>query len=187
MTGAGGGRAVLDACVLYPEVLRGLLIGAAAAGAFDPVWSPRLFEEWRRTAWRRGGPAAQAEAEVAMATLRARFPEAEVSHAPEPPELWLPDAADIHVLATAIAAGAARIVTLNLRDFPKRELAAQGIEAVHPDALLYDLWLDRPNVIDALAAEAHRRAEARAGQTLSLRALLKRARLPRLAKAVTSG
>src|SRR5690606_10011196 len=32
-------RAVLDACVLYPTVLREILIGAADAGLYAPLWS----------------------------------------------------------------------------------------------------------------------------------------------------
>ena len=41
-------RAVLDACVLYPTVLRGLLQHCAAAGLYVPLWSGRILEEWRR-------------------------------------------------------------------------------------------------------------------------------------------
>ena len=34
-------KAVLDACVLYPTVLREILTDSAAAGLFQPVWSQR--------------------------------------------------------------------------------------------------------------------------------------------------
>ena len=41
-------RAVLDACVLYPPVLRDLLLGCAEAGLYEPKWSERILEEWAR-------------------------------------------------------------------------------------------------------------------------------------------
>ncbi|MEN8935202.1 MAG: PIN domain-containing protein, partial [Planktotalea arctica] len=41
-------KLLLDTCVLYPTVMREMLIGAARAGAFEPLWSARILEEWRR-------------------------------------------------------------------------------------------------------------------------------------------
>ena len=61
-------KIVLDACVLYPDVMRRLLIAAAKAELFTPVWSARILEEWARAA-ARSGPLAEAQArgEVALA------------------------------------------------------------------------------------------------------------------------
>ena len=39
-------RAVLDACVIYPTVLREILIGVAARGVYEPFWSDRILREW---------------------------------------------------------------------------------------------------------------------------------------------
>lgn len=44
-----------------------------------------------------------------------------------------------HVLAAAIQAGASIIVTSNLKDFPRSELARHGIRPLHPDELLLSL------------------------------------------------
>jgi hypothetical protein len=187
-------KAVIDACVLYPTVLREIVIGVAQAGLIEPIWSARLLDEWQRTAARQGGAVDAALAQGEIAGLRARFPAAQVDAGPagsDGPDgaggaggLWLPDRGDIHVLATAIAAGADTIVTMNLRDFPRAELAPHGVAAVHPDALLYGLWLhDRAPVADVVA-RVHGRAVDLSGGALALRALLKRARLPRLAKAL---
>lgn len=177
-------RVLLDACVLYPTVLREILLEAAAAGLFVPLWSPRILDEWCHAAARLGSEgAAVAQGEVAL--LRAGWPAAEV--VPEPgleAGLDLPDPADCHVLAAAITGGAALIVTLNLRDFPRRALAHHGIAAQSPDEFLMALWLQAPEAVTAAVAKVQARTEAVSGRAQPLRALLKRARLPRLGKAL---
>lgn len=174
-------RAVLDACVLYPTVLREILTDAGAAGLFAPVWSPRILEEWRRAAQRHG---LDAGAEIAL--LQTRFPQAMGAQAGDTGAalgLDLPDAADRHVVETAMAAGAGLIVTANLRDFPRRALAAVGLRAVHPDEFLRDLYLHAPDAILGALSAAQARAQA-AGGALSDRDMMRRAGLPRLAKAI---
>jgi predicted nucleic acid-binding protein len=178
-------RAVIDACVLYPTVLREITLGLARAGLIVPLWSERLLEEWARTAARLGGPADEALARADIAALVRTMPEAVV--APDPDreaQLWLPDGGDIHVLATAITGRADTILTLNLRDFPRSELSPHGLAAIHPDAAFYRVWLEAPEVVAQVVTAVHDTAERLSGETLPLRALLKRARLPRLAKAL---
>ncbi|TWH38291.1 hypothetical protein L612_006300000030 [Rhodococcus rhodochrous J38] len=47
------------------------------------------------------------------------------------------------------------IVTANLRDFPETELAPLGIEALHPDEFVMDLFtLDGARVHQAISATA---------------------------------
>jgi hypothetical protein len=55
------------------------------------------------------------------------------------PTLSLPDPGDLHVLAAAIQGQAEVIVTLNLRDFPKNDLARYGLQAQSPDDFIADL------------------------------------------------
>lgn len=178
-------RAVIDACVLYPTVLREIVLGVARQGLITPLWSHRLLEEWTRTAARHGGAVDEALARGEIAALAAVFPDA---NQPADPtlegQLWLPDSGDIHVLATAVTARADTIITLNLRDFPARELASHGVDAIHPDAALYQLWLSDPDKIAAVVAGVHATAERLSGEAFACRGLLKRARLPRLAKAL---
>jgi len=176
-------RAVLDACVLFPTVLREILLDTAAAGLFQPVWSPRIIEEWRRAAIRQG-----AEAGVEIALLQARFPQAlavpgQGASAPDAAGLDLPDPADRHVIDTALAAGAEAVVTANLRDFPRGALAAVGLRAIHPDEFLRDLYLRAPGPVLAAVAATEARAHA-AGGAITRKELMRRARLPRLAKAM---
>lgn len=176
-------KAVLDACVLYPTVLREILIAAADAKLYEPVWSARILDEWRHAATRLG-PDQSAVAGAEIALLRVAHPRAE---APDTGTAaagfdW-PDPADRHVAETALAADASLIVTANLRDFPARALSALGLRAVHPDAFLLDLWRQSPDLVASSVHAAHAKAQALGGP-MPLRDLMARARLPRLAKAM---
>ena len=177
-------KAVLDACVLFPTVLREILTGVAARGGFAPVWSARILGEWQRAAARRGDDVEQVAVQ-AITDLRARWPDAEIAADPAlEARLWLPDNADAHVLATAITAQAGLIITANLRDFPARALGAEGVLAQSPDDFLMARWLDSPARLEAAVTEAQASTEAASGRTQQLRPLLKRAKLPRLGKAL---
>lgn len=177
-------KVVLDACVLFPTVLREILLGVAARGGYAPLWSARLLAEWQRAAARLG-PEGAAIAAAEIASLRGQWPQAEIDADPATEaRLWLPDPADAHVLATAITGSAAQIVTLNLRDFPTRLLTPEGVVAEGPDAFLMALWLDQPEIVEAAVKASQARTEAASGREQPLRPLLKRAKLPRLGKAL---
>lgn len=177
-------RMLLDACVLYPTVLREILIGVARTGLYRPLWSARILEEWARAAARLG-PVDEAYARGEVASLRAEFPGAEVAAQPGlESRLHLPDENDIHVLAAAIGGHADAIVTFNAQDFPRGVLAAEGLERRDPDGFLWALWSDHPARVGAVVEAVRARAEALSGQPQPLRPLLKRAKLPRLAKAM---
>ncbi|WP_298847715.1 RSP_2648 family PIN domain-containing protein [uncultured Ruegeria sp.] len=179
-------KAVLDTCVIYPTVMREMLLGAAHLGHFTPVWSARILEEWARAS-RKLGPAGEAQARAEIALTRANWPEAE--RAPNEGlqnRLWLPDVGDIHVLVTAITASADVIVTVNAKDFPKNILAEEGLDRRDPDNLLHGIWQADPMGMNTLAAQVLEEANRLSGDQWTLRALMKKARLPRLGKAVTS-
>ena len=74
-------RAVLDACVLFPPVLRDLLLGMAEAGLYEPKWSDRILEEWARAVVKLG-PGAEAQARGMAVLMRQVFPRATVAAAP---------------------------------------------------------------------------------------------------------
>lgn len=172
-------KATLDACVLYPTVMRHMLLGAAAAGLYTPLWSPRILEEWARAAARMG-PRDEAIARGDIAAMRARWPGAEVT----PPDslirrLHLPDVNDIHVLASAIAGSADVIVTQNAADFPRGTLAEEGLRREDADQFLRGL---DAAVMARVAEQVRAEAERLSGEPWTIRALLKKARLPRLAK-----
>jgi hypothetical protein len=178
-------RVLLDACVLYPTVMREMVLAAARAGLFEPIWSARLLEEWARAAIKLG-PAGEAQARAEIALLRANWPKAERPAAPGVAQrLWLPDENDIHVLAVAVDAGADVILTLNAKDFPRGILAEEGLTRADPDGFLMAFWAEHSTVLESAAAEVLATAKQLSGKDWEMRPLLKKARLPRLAKALS--
>jgi hypothetical protein len=179
-------RLVLDACVLFPEVMRGVLLGYAAAGGFAPLWSARILEEWRLALARQRGPEAAAEGATAAALMEARFPDALVTGwEPLEDPAGLPDPADAHVIAAARAGGADGVVTLNIRDFPLRAMGAAGLARLHPDGFLVGEY-EPGGALDAVLDEVERAAPEQVRGD-GFRRYLKRGGLPRLAKARARG
>lgn len=173
---------LLDACVLFPTVLREILIGAAAEGLYTPVWSARILEEWAR-ATRKLGPGAEDQARAEILSLRRHWPRAEVSEAPAvAARLVLPDENDLHVFAAAIASGCDGIITVNASDFPKHVLAAEGLERRDPDGFLWELASHAPEAMARVVEAVRLKAETISGEPQPLRPLLKRARLGRLGR-----
>lgn len=148
---------VLDACVLFPNILRDTLLTLAERELFRPLWSDAILDEVCRNvlAKRNVDPAAF---DRTLALMNTAFDDALV-------EDWqaivvgleLPDPDDRHVLAAAIAGGAQTIVTFNLVDFPAKQLGPHHVDAVHPDTFLLDqLDLSPAVVLSALAKQAQR-------------------------------
>lgn len=177
-------RVVIDTCVLFPTVMREMVLGVARDGHFEPVWSARILEEWARAAVKLG-PEGEIQARAEVALLRANWPGAE--QGPNPgleARLWLPDPADVHVLATAVATSADAIMTLNAKDFPRNTLAEEDLIRVDPDGFLHGLWLTHPESVARVGKRVLDTAKRLSGRQWEMRPLLKKARLPRLAKAL---
>jgi len=125
--------AVLDASVLFRGGVRDFLLWFAEAGAFSPIWSDTIHEEWTRNRRLKfGDPAPRLE--WARSEMERAFPGA--NFAPDSKiltTLRLPDPGDVHVVATAIAAEARVIVTYNDSDFPAEVLGPLGIRVETPD------------------------------------------------------
>ena len=178
-------RLLLDTCVIYPTVMREMLLGVARAGVFQPLWSDRILEEWARAARKLGADGeAQARAEIAL--VKAAWPNASVSYRPTTEaRLYLPDEADIHVLAAAVDGSADAIITLNRKDFPRQILAEEGLERHDPDSFLQSVCLQNPDLVQSVAGSVLSEANRLSGDQWHMRGLLKKARLPRLAKALS--
>ncbi|SFR03992.1 RSP_2648 family PIN domain-containing protein [Poseidonocella sedimentorum] len=180
-------KALLDANVLYPTVMREVLLGVAAEGLFTPLWSARILEEWARAAARLG-PGDEAFARGEIAALGVQWPRAAVTYPPSlEARLWLPDASDTHVLAAAIAGSADLIITMNAKDFPRNILAEEGLERQDADQLLRGLHAQHPGPVAGVVERVRSEAERLSGETWPLRKLMKKARLPRLGKSVEAG
>ncbi len=177
-------RAVLDACVLYPTVLREILLGVAARGLYEPLWSDRILREWTRAA-DKIGPGAMLQAEGEAVLARAAFPRATLREQPNiEARVTLPDPNDEHVLAVAIAGHADAIITFNAQDFPRPVLADFGLQRRDPDGFLWELWSRNPAEVAAVVEGVRATAERLSGEDWPVRRLLKKAQLPKLGKAL---
>lgn len=130
--------ALLDTCVLWPNLQRDFLLSLAIEGMYRPVWSAVVLEEleWHEAAKliKRGvdeGVARQRAAAL-IRQMRSAFDDAEVQG-------WegldgtygLPDRDDEHVVAAAVVAGVGAVVTHNVRDFPQERIPV-GVQVLQP-------------------------------------------------------
>lgn len=140
---------IYDANVLYPSLLRDLLIRVAQRGLVQARWTERILDE-------------------VFDNITAHRPDLDVTNPARTRQLMnnsirdvlvdgyerlieavsLPDGDDRHVVAAAIRAHAQMIVTTNLRDFPSEELGKWNVEAKHPDDFLVDQFQ-----LDAIALQ----------------------------------
>ena len=165
-------KVLIDANVLYPTVMREIVLGVAAQGAFEPLWSARLLEEWARAARKRSvDDEMQARADITR--LSVKWPKAAVNWGEGlEARLWLPDPNDIHVLAAAIAGSADVIITQNAKDFPRNILAEEGVSRADPDGFLLGIWqADREAVARASSAVLQTACEL-SGEDWTMRRLL---------------
>jgi len=177
-------RVLMDACVLYPTVTREIMLGCAGHGCFVPLWSARILEEWAR-AVARNLPDQQDVARAEIALLRHHWPKSEIATDDQlEASLTLPDINDRHVLAAAVTGHADGLLTYNRRDFPARVLAGFGIRRLDPDMFAMELLAAQPGIVRDTCEAVRQRAEELSGAAQLMRALLKRARLPRLGKAL---
>lgn len=178
-------KVLIDTCALFPTVMRETLLGAAAQGFFEPLWSARILEEWARAAGSRIGPEAEVQARGEIALLRASWPRAEVTFPPSlEARLWLPDKNDRHVLAAAISGSADVLLTLNRVDFPRNTLAEEGLIRQDPDSLLMGFHGQDAARLRVACLKVLETARRLSQSDWQMRPLLKKARLPRLAKAL---
>ena len=147
--------AFLDANVLYPATLRSVLMELALAGAYRPLWTDRIHDEWTRSLQRDRPDLSADRIARTRALMLAHVDDAMVTgYEPLIDTITLPDPDDRHVLAAAIHGGAAMIVTANVKDFPATALVPHDIIALLPDDFLCRLLADDPqSVLAALAAD----------------------------------
>lgn len=131
---------ILDANVLYPFLVRDVLLSLAAAGLYRPRWSRDIMNEWS-TKLIKTRPELKAQITETIKRMGEAFEEATVKGYEDlVPSLHLPDENDHHVLAAAIKVGASVIVTENTKDFPPGILGKYDIETRTADEFAVDTF-----------------------------------------------
>ena len=156
-------KTTLDACVLANQSVCDLFLRLAETPRlYVPVWSAEILDEVRRThvdklEW----PTELAD--YWQSEVKKHFPEAAATgYTPFIP-LAQNESKDKHVLAVAICANSALIITFNLKHFPHAALEPFGVKALHPAEYLITLYGMNPGVvvskIEAMARAAKRTPE----------------------------
>ena len=94
---------LIDTCVLFPTIMRTLLLDAIKLKGDNAFWSEKIFSEWSSSA-KKVGELGQIQVGSEIAMLRAMWPNSIIDFSFELEEnLYFPDLNDRHVLAAAIA------------------------------------------------------------------------------------
>ncbi|GHG06864.1 PIN domain-containing protein [Streptomyces albogriseolus] len=128
-----------DACVLYPNTLRDLLIRVSQKGLVRAKWTDVILDEVDRNIARDYNVAPETLARRRTLMNQAVRDCLVTGFEPLVEGLKLPDMDDRHVLAAAIQVSAQVIVTNNRKDFPPDYLANWGIERKSADDFILDL------------------------------------------------
>lgn len=169
-------------------LLRPLLLNLAQAGAFRPIWSDRIGQEWVRNAARLW-PIAPELLDHEWHLMQQQFPQANMGDVIAfEAGLRHSDRKDWHVVAAGIAAidrqipGPVSVMTWNLKDFSRPELRKQQLGLTDPDRLLSLWWPTRtPQLKQAIEDTVAELIASGRRQPESVTALLRRDRLFRLA------
>jgi predicted nucleic acid-binding protein len=136
-------RAVLDANVLYDDFVRDMLLSLFAAGLYEAKWTDKITQEWVIHLLANNPRTSKSKLDRTVGLMNRVTPAALVERYEQYiGQVIIPDKDDRHVVAAAIACGAQKVVTYNLRDFPNRVLAAFGVVAESPDKFFSDLIID---------------------------------------------
>ena len=166
--------ALLDTCVLVPSRARDVLLEAASAGVYRPLWSSEILAELDRTLRllqaRRDVAPEETEAYLVrlFRQMETSFPDALVTDwEPLLDAVQFPDPGDRHVVAAARAGRADVIVTDNAADFPPGALPTPLIRQSLDEFLLDSLDLYPGQVVSAVHAVAGR--TGRSGPAMTAR------------------
>lgn len=132
---------VLDACVLYPVIVRDLLLTAAALAMFTPIWSDQIIDEMRRNILADRPDVEPQSIDRMIAAMSGTFPDANTTGYEHLIETLDNDPKDRHVSAAAVHRQATGIVTYNVRDFRGFVLPSEGIQILTPPELV-QRWLE---------------------------------------------
>jgi predicted nucleic acid-binding protein len=147
---------LFEACVLYPNVLRNLLMYLALTDLFRARWTAQIQDEWIRSVLRDYPDIPVSRLETSRNLMNEHVREGLIiDYEGLIPALTLPDPNDRHILAAAIQANTDVIVTSNLKDFPVHILKPYGVQAQHPDEFIAEL-IDLDPIRVCRAVRTHR-------------------------------
>lgn len=130
-----------DANVLWPSVLRDVLIRIAQTSLVQAKWTDQILDETFRTLEEQRPDLDPAALHRTRVLMNAAIADVLVTGYEQLiPAMDLPDPDDRHVLAAAIKAKAQVVVTFNLKDFPDKTMQTYEVEAKHPDDFLLDIF-----------------------------------------------
>ena len=136
---------LVDTCVLFPTVMRTILLEAVKSKRDNAFWSEKILKEWSASA-KKSGELGQLQADAEISILRAYWPNSIIDFSFELEEsLYLPDLNDRHVLAAAIVGKCDAIITLNKKDFPRQILNQYGLIRLDPDYLILEYLENKCN------------------------------------------
>lgn len=134
-----GFTVVYDANVLYPTMLRDILIRLAGTGIYQARWTEDILDEVFRNLQANRPDLDPSKLRRTRELMCRAMDDCLVTGYEDLIEsLSLPDPDDRHVLAAAIRCGAQVIVTENVRDFPQDVMDKYGIEIQGADEFLCD-------------------------------------------------
>lgn len=134
------------------------MLRMAEQGLYRPLWSEHILAELESNLVERGVQPAKAERVVML--MRTHFEDALVDGYEPLIESMENDEKDRHVLAAAVRANAAAIVTNNVKDFPHASTSPYRIAVVTADEFLIDQLDLEPGVVMRVLEQqsaAHRR------------------------------
>ena len=158
---------IYDACVLYPNVTRDVLIRVAMGGTVRARWTDLILDETFRSIQQNRPDLDPAKLHRTRELMCKAVPDCLVTgFEPLIDGVDLPDPDDRHVLAAAVRAGAQLIVTSNLKDFPDGALVSYGIEARGPDDFLVDQYFLDEALLRTVVADIARSWHKPGGEVL---------------------
>lgn len=131
-------KILLDANILYSNILRGLFLWLAWKDLFQVVWSNEIWDEALRN-YSDDKEIEKRFRQTIQESVLEKFSSSMKVLAGGIQPIGLPDKNDEHVVALARQERCSTIVTLNLKDFPQALLAQVGISVCSPDLFLCDL------------------------------------------------
>lgn len=138
-------RVVLDANVLYGNLTRDLLLSLFSEGLYEAKWTSDIMDEWvGHLLDNQPNVTPEKNRRTVLLMHQIRPSPLVENHQQYIHRINLPDKDDRHVVAAAVASGARKILTWNLRDFPEQILSMFGIVAESPDKFLAALVIEQP-------------------------------------------